>query len=369
MFRKIIGQDKALAILINAIKNERIASSYLFYGPDGVGKFTTALYFGMAINCLSISETRPCGICNSCLKFLEFSHPDFIYVFPTPKLDITENGEIKASKVLEEYNQFLTNKKKTPWREFFFSGPLGIRIDSIRYIEHKISLSANEANRKIYIIEDAHEMTTQAANAFLKTLEEPPADTIIILTTSKPNSLLPTIISRCQQIQFQPIPHSLIETWLKDVKFLSEAEARICGCIANGSLEKALRLAEDTDVHSRRMTDDLIDMIIRKDDLSFLNMIGQFRSKSQSLLGEIISHLIIWISDVLYYHTYPQEIINLDKPETLKKLYQLCPQIVDLAPETIFYLEDIKKKLENYVNPELVIIDIYHKLTKLFQGE
>ena len=93
MFSKIKGQDKAISILKRAIVNDKIANSYLFFGPDGVGKFTTALYFGMALNCHSTLEKRPCGLCPSCRKFLSYSHPDMIYVFPTSKLDISLEGE------------------------------------------------------------------------------------------------------------------------------------------------------------------------------------------------------------------------------------------------------------------------------------
>ena len=99
MFSKIKGQDKAISILQRAIENDKIANSYLFYGPDGVGKFTTALYFGMALNCHAILENRPCGLCPSCLKFLAYSHLDMVYVFPFPKEsgrnDISLEGEIK----------------------------------------------------------------------------------------------------------------------------------------------------------------------------------------------------------------------------------------------------------------------------------
>ena len=209
MFRNIKGQERGISILINALKQDRIAQSYLFYGPDGVGKLTTALYFGMAINCQAESSRRPCGICNSCKKFLAFSHPDFNFIFPfpnPPRSDISVDGSIKSEQSIEEYKGYIENKQKTPWKDYNFSKNVGIRISSIRMLEHRINLSANEARKKIYIIEHADMMNRQAANAFLKTLEEPPIDTVIILTTSKMHSLLPTILSRCQKVPFNLIP-------------------------------------------------------------------------------------------------------------------------------------------------------------------
>ena len=85
MFYRIKGQDRAIDILRRALKQDKVANSYLFYGPEGVGKFTTALFLGMAMNCHSTMDKRPCGVCPSCKKFLSFSHPDLIYVFPFPK--------------------------------------------------------------------------------------------------------------------------------------------------------------------------------------------------------------------------------------------------------------------------------------------
>ncbi|HPR18441.1 MAG TPA: DNA polymerase III subunit delta' [Candidatus Cloacimonadota bacterium] len=370
MLRKILAQEKAISILENSIRNERIANSYLFYGPDGVGKFTTALYFGMALNCTSTMEKRPCGLCNSCQKFLRLNHPDFLYIFPTPKLDITLMGGIKSTKTLDEFNAYLENKRTSPWKEFFFSSGTGIRIESIRQLEYKISLSPNEATTKIFIIEDADQMTVQAANAFLKTLEEPPTDSVIILTTSKPNSLVPTILSRCQQVPFQAIPKKVIENRLLENKALDNVDARIYARIANGSLERALRLADEGRIQSREQTLDLLKLVITHNDLSFLDFALNYRSsKSQNILNEIISHLIIWITDLSYFHNDPQEIINLDKTDILETLYAMNPHVDEYAVDLISFLEDMQKKLDGHVNAELIIIEIYNRLCRILTGE
>jgi len=106
MFRQIKGQEQALSVLKHAIHSGKVGQAYLFYGPEGVGKFTTALYFGMALNCQSEDLEKPCGVCNSCKKFLQFSHPDFIYVFPTPNLKLSVEGDIQESKYVSEYQGY-----------------------------------------------------------------------------------------------------------------------------------------------------------------------------------------------------------------------------------------------------------------------
>lgn len=363
MFSKIKGQGKAISILHRAIVSDKIANSYLFYGPEGVGKCTTALYFGMALNCHSQLEKRPCGLCPSCRKFLSYSHPDLVYVFPSSKLDISLEGEIKSNKILDEYRAYIENKKETPWKEFFFSTGTGIRIGSIRMLEHRINLSPNESIFKIYIIEDADQMTIQAANAFLKTLEEPPTDTVIILTTSKPTSLLPTILSRCQQIPFQPIPKQIIEEMLLESNSLDAVEAKMYARISNGNLEKGLRLASEGRIESRQQTLELLKIIIDMNDIAFLDFSARYKSsKTQNILTEIISHLIIWISDISYYQNNPEEIINLDKTEMLQTLYQMNSNVDEYALDFINFLEDMIRRLEGHVNPQLVITEIYNRL-------
>ncbi len=189
MFRKIKGQNKAIDILSRTIEEDKVANSYLFHGPEGVGKFTTALLFGMALNCNSVKAKRPCGICPSCRKFLTFSHPDFVFIFPTPKLDMSLNGDIKSNKILEEYKAYIQNKIEAPWQEFHFSANVGIRIESIRMLEHRIKLSPNEAVKKIYIIEKAELKETKQEK--VKTQPEP-EQVIEITDTSNQTDDSPT---------------------------------------------------------------------------------------------------------------------------------------------------------------------------------
>ncbi|MDZ4122323.1 MAG: DNA polymerase III subunit delta', partial [Candidatus Cloacimonadaceae bacterium] len=158
MFRQIIGQDHALGLFKSAMANDRVAQAYLFHGNDGVGKFITALYFGMALNCFSAGEFRPCGVCTSCRKFLNLDHPDFIYIFPTPNMKMSTSGEIKDAQAYKEYESFIENKKNTPWKDFFFSSSAEIRKESIMMLQQRLELSISEASYRICIIEDADKM-------------------------------------------------------------------------------------------------------------------------------------------------------------------------------------------------------------------
>ena len=234
-------------------------------------------------------------------------------------------------------------------------------------LEHRIKLSPNEGNFKVCIIEQADKMTIQASNAFLKTLEEPPEDTIIILTTSKPNSLLPTIISRCQQLPFYPIPKNKIEEMLLSHEAIDIYEAKLLARISNGNMAKALRLMDGGRIEVREQTLQFINYVLNNNDLKFLELSNQFRtSKNLTQLQEIISQLIIWLSDLIYFKHQQSEITNLDKTEILEILYTRNPNVENYAPELINFMEEMLQRLNGHVNPQLVIIEIYNRFTNTF---
>lgn len=271
MFRKIKGQSQVIGLLQSAIEQERIAQAYLFHGSDGVGKFMTALYFGMALNCLSSSEYRPCGVCASCHKFLSFQHPDFIYLFPTVNLKLSSDGEIRDNEALKQYEAYLKNKIETPWQEFFFTGSTEIRKESMSQLIQRLELSIHEGQYRVVIIENADMMNTQTANAFLKTLEEPPHNTLIVMITERLPQLLPTIISRCQPVYFKPLSQRVIQDILFERFQVDSVLAKSAARISGGNLKTAIRIAQDSSSSSRDKAFDLIQMAAKKQDLEYLN--------------------------------------------------------------------------------------------------
>jgi DNA polymerase-3 subunit delta' len=173
----IIGQEKAIGMLTGILERQRLANSYIFSGEPGIGKKLSALNFAKAINCQkseAISEPRipntkvsprtdACDVCKACLKIESGSHPDLLLISP-------EDRQIK--------------------------------IDEIRLIDKALSFRPFEGKKKVVIIDDADAMNIAAANAFLKTLEEPPEDSVIILISSRSDRLPATIRSRCSRINF-----------------------------------------------------------------------------------------------------------------------------------------------------------------------
>ncbi len=166
LFSQIIGQAKALRLLGRAVEGDRLAHGYLFTGPDGVGKTTTARALAAYLFCRSEEAVRPCGICPGCIKFASGNHPDFLTIRP--------EGTV-------------------------------IKIEQIRKLKKDLGFAPFEAGIRVVILEEAQTMQHPAANSLLKVLEEPPPDNLLLLIASESEPVLPTIVSRCQVIPFTPL--------------------------------------------------------------------------------------------------------------------------------------------------------------------
>ncbi|MCF7912703.1 MAG: DNA polymerase III subunit delta' [Candidatus Cloacimonetes bacterium] len=365
LFNKIRGQNRALKILKTAIHTKKAGGSYLFYGSDGIGKFTTALYFGMALNCES--DDAPCGKCNSCRKFLSISHPDLIYLFPTPNLKFQIDGSFKEQKLGEEYTKFIEQRSNYPWQSFSFSQKVEIRIDAVRMLIHKISLSAHEAKYKICIVQDADLMNNNTANAFLKTLEEPPPNTIILLTSCRPDFLLPTILSRCQKIPFNQLSVNDIQSELLEKQGIEASQARLIARVANGNMERALQLLEEDDTQMRETAITLKELITNQDDLGFYEFLTRNKGNPPDWLASLIIHLQIALADLAFFEHNPEFIVNIDQTNIIETMYHKYPAVDEKILDHVRFLEDCQKKLKGNVNQQLILIEIYNRIGKLFK--
>ena len=208
-FGELVGQEHVATTLRQSIKQDRVSHSYLFCGPRGSGKTTTARIVAKAVNCLDLQDGDPCNACTVCLAVNDSRFMDII------ELDAASNRG----------------------------------IDEIRDIREKVNFSPAQGRRKVYIIDEAHMLTDAASNAFLKTLEEPPGHVMFVLCTTEAHKVLPTIISRCQRFDFRRIPSELIYGRLVEMTDAEgatvEPEAlRMVARYAAGSLRDAQNLLE-----------------------------------------------------------------------------------------------------------------------------
>ncbi len=211
-FRDIKGQDNTIDIIKRSMPSVGACGSYLFLGPEGIGKYSTAKTLAKAVNCLN-KEMDACEECSSCSKINKLQHPD-IFI-----LAHEDDSEIK--------------------------------IDEIRSMQREISLRPYEAKRKVFIINNAHKLNSEASNALLKTLEEPPKHSLIILVTHSPNLLFKTIVSRCKPVKFHLLNQKELAVILMDDFNLENSQAHFLSYFSEGRIGKALRL-KDTDIAARK---------------------------------------------------------------------------------------------------------------------
>lgn len=219
-FKDIVGQDRAVATLAAALKSGQLHHGYLFGGPEGVGKELVARTLAQAANC-EREDGDACGVCGPCRRIAARNHADVMLVLPEAE-QIARGWAGKA------------DFDATPSRE--------IKIAQIRKLQERLSLKALEARRKFALIFAADAMNVQAQNALLKTLEEPPDATTIILVSSAPNALLPTIRSRALKLTFAPLPLDFVAAKVAEIRKVDLASARLCAALADGSLGAALEL-------------------------------------------------------------------------------------------------------------------------------
>ena len=318
---EIIGHDRPKKILEEALVRSQVAHAYLFYGEESIGKLKIAVAFAQAIQCErnvdgylrspkveggddshAIFEQRAdasvgkgeapsgsaggggpiidgCGHCRACLAIETDRHPDVT--------------------ILQ---------------------PLGsqIKIEQIRTVQEALVLKPLIGTRKVVIIDDAESMNRLAANCFLKTLEEPPDHSLLILITSVPYRLLPTLLSRCQQIRFDTPQREEIKRLLVQQKGLSESEAAFFAALSMGKIGRVLTL-DLAEIKAQR--DKSVDLLKSKalSDLNQLFVNAQSYAADDETWKTTLNWILIWLRDLLIvqHNTDPELLINLDQQQDL----------------------------------------------------
>jgi len=207
-FKNVMGHSRPIELLRRAIQRDKTAHSYLFVGNEGIGKKVVALQFAKALNCLDEGPDRgdACDRCLSCKKIDHALHPDVLLIEPIGQ---------------------------------------GIRKEQVLQMQKELAYKPYEGKRRVCILTAADRMAHDIPNTLLKTLEEPPLHTVIILLANSTRFILPTILSRCQPVRFNPLPVSLVSKWLMEGSGLDEAEAHLLASLSEGSPGKAMEIREE----------------------------------------------------------------------------------------------------------------------------
>jgi len=325
-FKDIVGQERAIKILKKSLKENKVSSSYIFVGSEGTGKKLTAIEFTKAVNCLNLNKNlEACDNCHSCNEINKQCCPDLKIVKKTKGL---------------------------------------IKIEQIREIRKEIALKPFRNKKKVYIIDKAEKMTLEASNCLLKTIEEPPYYAIIILICSKIDPILPTIVSRCQIVNFGLITSlNIKELLLNKIDNLEKDKAEIISKLAQGSIGKAFKLSRDKEYFIRR-----------EEALDYLSAISPGKygddifAKVEKIISEIdkieeiLEMIKLWYRDILIIKNTGNQkyIVNCDKLEILGKKSQIYSQ--KMLIDILDYLEQVEEYLMKNVNKRLILERLFIKM-------
>jgi len=255
------GHDRTRAILSRALERDRLPPALLFAGPDGVGKKTLALAVAQAVLCERAPAAEPCGECRACRKVEAATAPGRLEEMRReadehPDEDVWRNFRLHPDLVLAEGWRLTKTGRPRVEPE--------IRVDQVRDLIGEITGAPFEARRRVFVIDDAHTMNEAAQNALLKSLEEPPPRSHVVLVSAAPAGLRQTIRSRCQRLRFGPLTRATVAALLAERRGVPEEEARVEAALSGGSLGAAL--AFESEAHAR-MREGLLDLLERAEAL------------------------------------------------------------------------------------------------------
>ncbi len=311
-FANIKGQDNAVSFLKASLGNNRLSHAYIFCGPGGVGKFLTAINFAKANLCPNAVSAEGCDNCPSCKKIDSLTHPDLF--------------------VLRQEKEARQSKGLNPERG------RGVKIDDIRQIIKDIYLKPFEAKKKVYIIDEAEGMKHEAANALLKTLEEPPTDSIIILITDNLKALFHTIVSRSQVVRFYPLKPDEIRQILVSEHALDGDRAHVLSRLTSGRIGEAIKY-KDEEIFQRRS---LLINSVSKGCAGGLSLDDVPKEKVKLYLDILLS----WFRDILRRKAGADNsaLINIDKIDMIsneaKSLsFEYLEDVINNIILTLSYLD------------------------------
>ncbi|QER41208.1 DNA polymerase III subunit delta' [Thermodesulfobacterium sp. TA1] len=306
---QVLNQAPAVNLLKKSLATDRLSHAYLFTGPKGVGKETTAYAFIFHLFCQK-NPLSPCEVCLACKKIAKGVHPDVLTVSP-------EKKEIK--------------------------------IDQIREVIHFLKYPPLEARYKVVLIKDTERMNQESANALLKSLEEPPSYGIFILLTENFTQLLPTVVSRSQVVRFHSLPKSTVYKVLREWYGLEKEVSQTLAEISQGSLGRALNIAE------KGFLEELNSFVkagsSRSPYLRF-RVAERFAGYNYQDLEEIFYLILVWV-----WRSYLKRLIDYPYPEAFPE------EIYPKDPFQAFTLiQESHQALDRYLNPELVFYRLFLKI-------
>lgn len=317
-FSSLIGNPRIKRLLQRAVSDGRIGQGLIFAGPRGVGKHQFALALAQAINCERPLDGDACGICATCKKFAAREFTDV--------------------KTIEPDGQF-------------------IKIEQTREMLREAYFRPFEGRRRVYILDEAERLKEQAANSILKTLEEPPDTSLLILVTAKPYALLETIRSRCQMMNFAPLATDELEAYLQANYKRPAEETRLLARLARGSLGRALEI--DLGVY-REKRDSMMELIealaVKRDTLKLIHMAEHMGRKLDKPEFENHIDLLMILLEDIFHLKLGRSLESLTNGDIVKRLEQVAEvTTVERITGWVEKFEEVLQNLSRNINRHIAM--------------
>ncbi|MEW6510269.1 MAG: DNA polymerase III subunit delta' [Bacteroidota bacterium] len=359
MWDRVIGQERVKRALLAACRSGRLSHAYLFYGAEGTGKDAMALELARVLRCEQGGD-EACGECSSCRNIASMQDPDVRFVTSLPAGKNEEKGQDPLEKLSEADLEAITGELRAkgadPYHRITIPRANLIKINSIRELRRESSMSTAFNRNKVFIISQADAMEAEGANTLLKTLEEPPGRTMLILTTAHPEALLPTIRSRCQLVRFDPLTEEEIRDALIGRGEAAPEQAGLVARLANGSYTRARELLQEDMMQIRRDVVDLIRRALMDNVPELLDAVERVAGpKDRDETVRFLSFMLVWFRDALVL-AHGGRVINLDQQAELASFMKNFPG-ADLTRA----LADVERAIslvERYAYIKLVLIQL-----------
>ncbi|MBP7461981.1 MAG: DNA polymerase III subunit delta' [Candidatus Delongbacteria bacterium] len=342
---RIPGQEIVDLTLRHDVQQQSISHCYLFTGPSGTGKTQTALAFAQWLNCLSPLPEGACGICRSCLKSAQFSHPDLLFYFP--ESTHTDRFEILSERIANPFSNLIPDFNAN------------YKIAQIKEIIHQINMGLHEGQFKIVILAQAERMNRESANALLKSLEEPPSRTVFILTSDEPLKLLPTIKSRSRIIQFHPLNPQQITDYIHHQTIPIPISLPLMVELTRGSIGRIDRLRQFDLVQLERFCRQIIQSYSTPRYTQAVILADQFLKLSDEEKEIVIDMLMFYISRNLHRQLLPPD----EKQELFS--FPLVLNDDEVSEKLLFILDRMKYLIRRNFNLSLIFTTILINIDKL----
>jgi DNA polymerase-3 subunit delta' len=329
MWNAVLGQERIKKILRQSLEAKKLPHAYLFSGPEGVGKDAAALELAKTLNCTNplSGGTEACDECQNCRAIAGLTSQLLVFVTSLAK-DSSKDSEKDKEDMIGALREEFATKGHDPYHNISIPKAITISVDQIRELRLRLAQSLTGGEKRIVIISEADMMRKEAQNAFLKTLEEPHKNTLIILTSSNPSRLLPTIHSRAQELRFDLLSANEISSALESRDSISKEQSEFLARLAGGSYSVARSFVDEDIAVLRTKVIDIMLAALKRSRREVIAQIdgiiprqggGSFLEKRQTV--EQFLHLLsLWLRDALAVVSGHKEFVyNVDLMERLER--------------------------------------------------